>query len=204
MSSKRITNSSSTSASNNNNIDEAKLKDFMGKVVNDLGATSSTILVIIGDKLGLYKAMADSKPVTAAELASPTGTAERYVREWLTNQAAGGYVSYDPNTSRYTLSPEQEMALANENSPVFALGGFQGAMAFFRDEPKITEAFYTGKGFDWGDHDSNLYEGTERFYKPNYITNIVSSWIPSLDGGKIEEELKHGNGSAKLPFLFIS
>jgi len=194
MSSKAVTNSSS-SINNNNNIDEAKLKDFMGKVVNDLGATESTVLVIIGDKLGLYKAMADSKPVTPAELASRTGTTERYIREWLSNQAAGGYISYDPTTAKYTLPPEQAMALANENSPVFSLGGFQGAMAFFRDESKITEAFRTGKGVDWGDHDPNLYEGTERFYKPNYIANIVSSWIPSLDGGKVEEKLKRGGGA---------
>ena len=205
MNSKKITNdddnSSTSSATNNKNYstDEAKLKDFMGKVVNDLGATESTVLVIIGDKLGLYKAMADSKPVTPAELASRTGTTERYVREWLANQAAGGYVSYDPNTTKYTLPREQAMALANENSPVFALGGFQGAMAFFRDEPKITEAFRTGKGVDWGDHDPNLYEGTERFFKPNYIANIVSSWIPSLDGGRVEEKLKRdGSGSAKV------
>jgi ubiquinone/menaquinone biosynthesis C-methylase UbiE len=199
MNSKKITNnnddnSSTSSATNNKNysIDEAKLKDFMGKVVNDLGATESTVLVIIGDKLGLYKAMADSKPVTPAELASRTGTTERYVREWLSNQAAGGYISYNPNTAEYTLLPEQAMALANENSPVFSLGGFQGAMAFFRDEPKITDAFRTGKGVDWGDHDPNLYEGTERFFKPNYVANIVSSWIPSLDGGKVEEKLKYG------------
>ena len=133
------------SEKNVNKIDEQKLHDFMGKVVNDLGATESTVLVIIGDKLGLYKAMADSKPVTPAELASRTSTTERYVREWLSNQAAGGYISYDPNTAKYTLLPEQAMALANENSPVFSLGGFQGAMAFFRDEPKITEAFRTWK-----------------------------------------------------------
>jgi hypothetical protein len=137
MSSKAVTNSSSSSSINNNNIDEAKLKDFMGKVVNDLGATESTVLVLIRDKLGLYKAMADSKPVTPAELASRTGTTERYVREWLSNQAAGGYVSYNPNTAKYTLHPEQAMALANENSPVYSLGGFQAAMAFFRDEPKL-------------------------------------------------------------------
>ena len=118
MISKGITNSSSTTTTNNNNIDEAKLKDFMGKVVNDLGATSSTVLVIIGDKLGLYKAMADSKPVTAAELASRTGTAERYVREWLTNQAAGGYISSDSNTSRYTLPPEQAMAYVDDKEPL--------------------------------------------------------------------------------------
>jgi ubiquinone/menaquinone biosynthesis C-methylase UbiE len=205
MNSKKITNdddnSSSTSSSTNNknySIDEAKLKDFMGKIVNDLGATESTVLVIIGDKLGLYKAMADSKPVTPVELASRTGTTERYIREWLSNQAAGGYISYNPNTAKYALPPEQAMALANENSPVFSLGGFQATMAFFRDEPKITEAFRTGKGVDWGDHDPNMYEGTERFYKPNYVTNIVSSWIPLLDGGKVEEKLKRGGSGTKI------
>src|SRR5918995_4924723 len=176
-------------------IDERKLNDFMGKVVNDLGATSSTVLVIIGDKLGLYEAMADSKPVTSTELANRTGTTERYVREWLANQAAGGYIIYDPNTEKYTLPPEQAMVLANDKSPAFALGGFQSAMACFRDEPKITDAFSTGRGVDWGDHDPNLYEGTERFFKPNYVANIVSSWIPSLDGGKVEEKLKHGSGA---------
>jgi SAM-dependent methyltransferase len=174
-------------------VDETKLKEFMGKVVNDLGATFSTVLVIIGDKLGLYKAMADSKPVSAVELSSRTGTTERYVREWLANQAAGGYIIYDPNTEKYTLPPEQAMVLANDKSPAFALGGFQSAMAFFRDEPKITDAFSTGRGVDWGDHDPNLYEGTERFFKPNYVANIVSSWIPSLDGGKVEEKLKRGD-----------
>ena len=106
-------------------IDERKLNDFMGKVVNDLGATSSTVLVIIGDKLGLYKAMADSKPISSEELARRTGTSERYIREWLANQAASGYISYDPNTEKYTLPPEQAMALANENSPVFSLGVFK-------------------------------------------------------------------------------
>ena len=105
-------------------IDEGKLSDFMGKVVNDLGATWSTVLVIIGDKLGLYKAMADSKPISSERLARRTGTNERYIREWLANQAASGYISYDSRTAKYILPPEQAMALANENSPVFSLGGF--------------------------------------------------------------------------------
>ena len=183
---------STLSSQKSKKIDEGKLNDFMGKVVNDLGATWSTVLVIIGDKLGLYKAMADSKPISSEDLAGRTGTTERYIREWLANQAASGYINYDPNIAKYTLSPEQAMALANENSPVFSLGGFQGAMAFFRDEPKITEVFRTGKGVDWGNHDHNLYEGTERFFKPNYVANLVSSWIPSLDGGKVEEKLKRG------------
>ncbi|MGB7661276.1 MAG: class I SAM-dependent methyltransferase [Nitrososphaeraceae archaeon] len=186
-------NSESGLSGTTQKVDDAKLTDFMGKVINDLGAAWSTVLVIIGDKLGLYKAMADSKPITAAELARRTGTTERYLSEWLANQAASGYISYDPNTAKYTLPPEQAMALANEKSPVFSLGGFQGAMAFFRDEPKIIDAFRTGKGVDWGDHDHNLYEATERFMKPYYAANIASSWIPSLDGGKVEEKLKRGD-----------
>ena len=188
----KLVSSKNTLSETSNKIDEGKLSDFMGKVVNDLGATWSTVLVIIGDKLGLYKAMADSKPISSEQLARRTGTNERYIREWLANQAASGYISYDSRTAKYILPPEQAMALANENSPVFSLGGFQGAMAFFRDEPKITDAFRTGKGVDWGNHDHNLYEGTERFFKPNYVANIVSSWIPSLDGGKVEEKLKRG------------
>jgi 2-polyprenyl-3-methyl-5-hydroxy-6-metoxy-1,4-benzoquinol methylase len=190
-----MTSEGTFSSETSKKIDEGKLNDFMGKVVDDLGATSSTVLVIIGDKLGLYKAMADSKPITSEELARRTSTSERYIREWLANQAASGYISYDPNSEKYILPPEQAMALANDNSPVFSLGGFQSAMAFFRDEPKITEAFRSGKGVDWGDHDHNLYEGTERFFKPNYVANLVSSWIPSLDGGKVEEKLKHGGAT---------
>lgn len=177
------------------NVDKVKLEDFMGKIVNDLGATWSAVLVRIGDQLGLYKAMANSKPVTSEELASRTGTSERYIREWLANQAASGYITYDASTEKYTLPPEQAMVLADENSPTFLLGGFQGAMAFFRDEPKITDVFQTGKGVDWGNHDNNLYEATERIFKPYYIANIVSSWIPSLDGGKVEEKLKNGNAT---------
>lgn len=184
--------SSERRISDKTQVDETKLNDFMENVVKDLGATLSTVLVIVGDKLGLYKAMADSKPISSEDLAKRTGTAERYIREWLANQAAGGYVRYDQNTTKYTLPPEQAMALANENSPVFALGGFQASLAYFRDEPKIMEAFRTGKGIDWGEHDHNLYEGTERFFKPNYVANIVSSWIPSLDTGKVEEKLKRG------------
>lgn len=174
-------------------IDKAKLQDFMARLVNDLGATWSSVLVIIGDKLGLYKAMSDSNPITAEELASSTGTATRYIKEWLANQAASGYVSYNASTGKYTLPPEQAMTLANEDSPFSLLGGFQGATAFFKDEPKVTDVFRTGKGIDWGDHDHNLYEATERIFKPYYVANIVDSWIPSLDEGKVEEKLKQGN-----------
>jgi hypothetical protein len=141
-------------------VDQAKLNDFMGKILNDLGGAWSAALVIIGDKLGLYKAMLDSKHITAAQLASKTGTTERYIREWLANQAAGGYISYDSTTGKYTLLPEQALALADENSSVFAIGGFQATTAYFADEPKVTEAFRTGKGVDWGEHHPALYQGT--------------------------------------------
>ena len=172
--------------------DEAKLNEFMTKIVNELGGAWSASLVIIGDKLGLYRAMADSEPITSQELADKTNTAERYIREWLANQAAGGYIRYDAATGKYTLPPEHALALANENSPAFVMGGFQLTSVPIKDESKIVEAFRTGKGVDWGDHDPTLYMATERFFKPNYVANIVSSWIPALDGGKVVEQLKKG------------
>jgi 2-polyprenyl-3-methyl-5-hydroxy-6-metoxy-1,4-benzoquinol methylase len=174
------------------NIDESKLNAFMHKVVGELGGAYSASLVIIGDKLGLYKAMSDSRPITSQELAQKTNTNERYIREWLANQAAGGYLTYDNSNRKYSLPPEHAMALANENSPAFVMGGFQITSVLIKDEAKIVEAFRTGKGVDWGDHDPLLYTAVERFFKPNYIANISSSWIPALDGGKVEEKLKKG------------
>lgn len=171
-------------------IDEDKLGAFMGKVVGELGALISAPLVVLGDKLGLYKAMADGTPVTSPELARRTGTNERYVREWLINQAASGYVEYDAVSARYRLLPEQAVALADDQSPYFVCGGFQAMLALNRAEPRITEAFRTGEGMFWGDHDHNLFEGTERFFKPGYIANLVANWIPSLDG--VEARLKAG------------
>jgi SAM-dependent methyltransferase len=171
-------------------IDEAKLGAFVGKVVEELGALVSASLVHIGDKLGLYKAMADGTPVTSTELAQRTGTTERYIREWLVNQAAGGYLDYDPATGRYHLSPEQATALADPESPYFVCGGFQAMLALTRAEPRIAEAFLTGEGMFWGEHDHNLFQGTERFFKPGYIANLVASWIPALDG--VEAKLKAG------------
>src|SRR5919198_157533 len=174
-------------------IDNEKLQQFMGKVLSDFGGAASAILVYIGDKLGLYKAMADfGNPITSQELANLTRTSERYIREWLANQAAGGYLTYDSSSQRYTLPFEHAQALVNETSPVFVAGGFQIAMSLYRDEPKYLEAFKTGKGIAWGEHDKDLFQGTERFFKPLYAANIVSSWIPSLDNGKIEERLKRG------------
>jgi SAM-dependent methyltransferase len=171
-------------------IDAEKLNAFMGKVVSEWGALLGAALVHLGDKLGLYKAMADGAPITSVELAQRTGTTERYVREWLVNQAAGGYIDYDPATGRYRLPPEQAVALADPESPYFVCGGFQAMMALARAEPRISQAFQTGEGMFWGEHDHNLFEGTERFFKPGYIANLVSAWIPALEG--TEAKLKAG------------
>jgi SAM-dependent methyltransferase len=171
-------------------IDENKLQEFMGKAVADLGAAASATMVLIGDKLGLYKAMAQAGPVTPSELARLTGTYERYIREWLGNQAAGGYVTYDPETARFTLPPEQAYALADETSPAFVPGGFQVVAAMFQAGPKIEKNFKTGGGLDWGEHDHRLFEGTERFFRSSYNGNLLTAWLPALDGAL--DKLKAG------------
>jgi SAM-dependent methyltransferase len=174
-------------------INEEKLGQFMQKVLSDFGGAASAILTYIGDRLGLYKAMHDfGKPLSSQELANVTRTSERYIREWLANQAAGGYIIYDPSTNRYALPIEQAQALINDTSPAYCAGGFQILMALYKDAPKILEAFKTGKGIAWGDHDKELFEGTERLFKPGYIANLVSSWIPALDNGNVEKALKKG------------
>ncbi len=171
-------------------IDENRMNEFMGRAVNDIGAAASAVLALIGDQLGLYKTLAKKGPLTCAELAKTTKTSERYVREWLGNQAAGGYVSYDEKNDKFYLTPEQSLALADEQSPVFIQGAFQVVLAMFRAQPKILENFKTGKGLDWCEHDHNLFEGTERFFRPSYAGNLLSSWLPSLQG--VEEKLKKG------------
>jgi SAM-dependent methyltransferase len=171
-------------------INESKLQEFMMKAVGEMGATMNAALILIGDKLGLYKAMAGVGPITSAELASKTKTTERYVREWLCAQAAGGFVTYDPSTGKFTLPPEQAMALADEQSPVFLPGFFQAVSACIKDEPKISEAFRTGKGVGWHEHDADLFVGTERFFRPNYRAHLVNEWIPAL--GDIEAKLEAG------------
>src|ERR1700689_1294351 len=145
-------------------VDETALNHLLGKMVGDLGTAMGAALVIAGDKLGLYKAMAGAGPVTSAELAATTGTDERYVREWLAQQAAAGYLQYDEAASRYLMSPEQEMVFAAEGSPAFMPGAFEIIGAILRDEPKITEAFKTGRGVGWHEHDAALFSGTERFF----------------------------------------
>ena len=167
-----------------------KLQQFMGQAVGDMGASMHAVLVVSGDRLGLYKAMADSKPVTSAELAARTGMHERYVREWLNANAASGYVTYDASAGSYSLPPEQAFALAVENSPVFLPGAFQIISACFHDADKLQQAFQSGQGVGWGEHHHDLYHGTERFFRPNYGANLISSWIPALNG--VEEKLKQG------------
>ncbi|MFH5800483.1 methyltransferase domain-containing protein [Haladaptatus sp. CMAA 1911] len=164
-------------------IDEEQLNELIGTAVNDLGATFHTALADIGDKFGLYATLADEGPLNAADLADHTDTHERYIHEWLRTQAAGGYVTYDPETDRYSLSPEQTLVLADENSPAFMLGGFQGTNTIIADvKDEIEAAFRTGDGVGWHEHHPELFTATERFYKPSYATSLVSEWIPALDG----------------------
>jgi SAM-dependent methyltransferase len=163
-------------------INMDKLNAFMGQVVGELGATVNAGLIVLGDRLGLYKAMAESGPITSAELAEKTGTAERYVREWLNAQAAGGFVEYTPETQRYLLPPEQAMALANEESPAFVCGAFELATASLKSESQIESAFRSGAGFGWHQHDLGVSTGCERFFRPGYNANLVSSWLPALEG----------------------
>ncbi len=177
-------------------INETKLHEFMMKAVGEMGAAMNAALILIGDKLGLYKAMAGAGAMTSAELAAKTKTTERYVREWLAAQAAGGFVAYDPATAKYTLPPEQAMALADELSPVFLPGFFQAISACIKDEPKISEAFLTGKGVGWGEHDHQLFVGTERFFRPNYRAHLISEWIPAL--GDTGAKLKAGTRVADV------
>jgi len=167
-------------------FDESKLNAFMAKAVADMGAAMHAALIVVGDKLGLYKAMAGAGWLTSTELAAGTNTAERYVREWLNANAASGYVAYDPATQRYQLPPEQAFALTVLDLP----GVFHIISSCFKDEPKITQAFRTGDGVGWHEHDANLFFGTERFFRPNYANNLMSSWIPALDG--VQEKLAAG------------
>jgi hypothetical protein len=173
---------------NNMVVDEAKLNEFIGKAVSEWGAAYGVLLTFLGDRLGLFKAMAGAGELTAEELAKKTGTHPRMIREWLAAQAAGGFVTYNPSTGTYILPDEQAFALTNENSPAHIAGEYQIIMGLFKDEEKIIEAFRTGKGLGWGDHHHYLFEGTERFYKPSYVANLTTSWTPALEG--VEENLR--------------
>ena len=177
-------------------LDTEKLNQFLGQVIGELGAALNAPLVLIGEKLGLYKAMAGAGPITPAEMAAKTKTDERYVREWLSAQAAGGYVTYDAARQKFTLPEEQAFALAMEDSPAYLPGAFHIVSAVIKDEAKLLEAFRTGDGVGWDEHDTCLFEGTEKFFRPNYAANLVSSWIPALDG--IDQKLKKGGRVADV------
>ena len=170
-------------------INETKLNDFMGRFVGDLGAVMHAATIVVGDQLGLYKRLADG-PTDVESLARRTETDPRYLREWLSAQAASGYVQYDAATQRFSLSEEQSFALAQEGSPAFIPGAFQIAVAQFKAIPKMMQAMRTGLGLGWHEHDAALFHGTERFFRPGYAANLVSSWLPALEG--VEARLKAG------------
>ena len=176
--------------SSSRQINEDKMHEFLGKVVSDFGASLSTALSYIGQKLGLYKALASTGPMTTAELAQKTNTNERYVREWLINQAAGGYIEYEPATGKYGLSPEQTVALTDETSPFYVGGGFFVTKAMTQAVERIEDHFKNGGGMLWGEHHPDLFIGTERFFRPGYVAHLTASWIPSLTG--VEDKLKQG------------
>lgn len=170
-------------------LDMDKLNAFMGRFVGDLGAAVHAGMVVIGEKLGLYKALA-SGPLTSAELAARTKTDERYLREWLASQAAGGYVVYDEKTNKFSLNEEQAFALANEDSPAYIPGAFELALGSLAAVPRIADSFRTGAGMGWDEHDAGVFHGCETFFRPGYVANLVSSWIPALHD--VKQKLEAG------------
>jgi 2-polyprenyl-3-methyl-5-hydroxy-6-metoxy-1,4-benzoquinol methylase len=186
-------------------IDGDKLHEFVFNAVQEVGATLNTALVVMGDRLGLYRAMAGQGGLTPAELAQGTGTAERYVREWLNAQAAGGFVTYDPASGRYTLPPEQTVALTDPDSPAYLPGFFQIALGSVVDSPKIVEAARSGDGFGWHEHVHDVHEGCERFFRPGYNASLIQEWLPALEGvvAKLERgatvaDIGCGHGSSTI------
>jgi SAM-dependent methyltransferase len=177
-------------------IDPDRLNALLGQAVVEFGATVNAALVVIGDRLGLYRTLAAAGPLTPAELAGRTGTAERYVREWLGAQAASGFVGYDPDGGTYSLSPEQAAAFADESSPAFVSGGFQVALGAAADVQRIQDAFLTGHGVGWHEHGNDVFEGCRRFFEPGYRANLLSSWIPALDG--VHDRLRMGGRVADV------
>ena len=170
-------------------INEDKLNAFMGRFVGDLGAVMHAATIVVGDQLGLYKRLAEG-PTDVETLARRTETDARYLLEWLSAQAASGYVEYDAATNRFSLSEEQAFALAQEGSPAFIPGAFQVAVAQFKAIPKIKQVMQTGLGLAWHEHDTALFHGTERFFRPGYAANLATNWIPALEG--VEARLKAG------------
>ena len=177
-------------------LNEDKLHDLLGKVVVEMGAAANGPLITIGDKLGLYKSLSESGHVTSSELADKTNTSERYVREWLSAQAGSGYVEYDAKSKKFFMTPEQSAVFGNDKSPVFMTGAFYAITSLYHDEPKILNAFKTGEGVSWGNHNKCLFCGTEKFFSPSYENNLISSWIPSMEG--VTEKLEKGVKAADI------
>src|SRR3954471_10283580 len=177
-------------------VDGQKLEQFVFRAVEEIGATLNAALVVMGDKLGLYRALAGAGGLTPVELARRTGVSERYVREWLNAQAAGGYVEYDPASGSYTLPPEQAVALTDTESPAYLPGFFQIALGTVIDSPRITEAARSGEGVGWHEHSHDVFEGCERFFRPGYNANLLPSWLPALDG--VVEKLDRGGKVADV------
>ncbi len=177
-------------------IDQSKLDAFAGQLVGDLAAAYSGVMANIGHKLGLYQALAGAGAMTSAELAERTSTHERYVREWLNNQAAGGYVTYDAATGTYTLPDEQAMLLADAESAMFVAPAFDVVSSVWRDEDMVAEAFRSGRGIGWHEHDCRLFHGVEAFFRPGYKANLAAIWIPALEG--VEARLREGGRVADV------
>ncbi|EAR20381.1 class I SAM-dependent methyltransferase [Nitrococcus mobilis] len=171
-------------------MDEQKLNAFIGQLLNDLGGAFGIAPVRIGNRLGLYKAMRECGPMTSLELAAVTHLSERYVREWLSHQAASSYVTYDPASERFTLPPEQAAVLADEESPVYMVDAFDAAAAYLDNQPKVETAFKTGAGVGWGSQAGCLFCAVARFFRPSYQANLVDHWLPTLDG--VVEKLERG------------
>ena len=176
-------------------VDPDKLNAFLGRFVGDLGAAVSAGMVVIGERLGLYKALADH-PMSSSELAAATNTDERYVREWLASQAASAYVTYDERTGNFSLDNEQAFTLANEDSPAYLPGGFEVALGALASVPRITECFRTGAGMGWNEHNPDVIHGCEKFFRPGYAAHLVSAWIPALGG--VQERLERGGRIADI------
>lgn len=177
-------------------IDESRLEEFVGQAVTDMGAALNGALVMLGGGLGLWKALADAGPLSAAEIAERSGVRERYVREWASAQAASGYLTYDDAAETFELPPEPALAFADEDSPVYMLGGYHIVSAAYKDRPEIAERFRSGDGFGWHEHDPEQFHGTEQFFRPGYRAHLVGEWLPALDG--VEEKLRRGGKVADV------
>ena len=177
-------------------LDPEKLNEFVFRAVEEVGATLNAALVVMGDKLGLYRAMAGAGSVSPVELARRSGVSERYVREWLNAQAAGGFVEYDPGQGTYELPPEQTIALTDDQSPAYLPGFFQIALGSVIDSPRITESARSGEGVGWHEHNHDVFDGCERFFRPGYNANLVPEWLPALDG--VVDKLENGAKVADL------